>query len=397
MAAAVLIGAAAATAAWTRTPRAARLDRTTITTSTVRQGELRVQVRGTGTLVAEETRWLSARTEGRVETIPVLPGTRVAPDTVILTLGNPQVEQRAAEASLALQAAEAESIVVHEQLKTQLHAREAEVTTADAAFAEARMRSDVDRELFRNGLLPKLNLDVAEGVVRQARARLDAATHSLHSARRMNDATAAQQEARLEQARALAALRTAEADALRVRSGMEGVLVRLSVERGQQIAAGTALAIVADPQRLKAQVLVPETQARDVRPGQHASIDTRNGFVDGVVARIEPSARNGSVVVEIALTGALPAGARVDATIDAIVDVAHIPQTLLLARPAGAAPDAPITLFRRESGDTFVRTRVRLGRQSAMEAEALQGLRAGDVVITSDMSQWDGTDRIRID
>ena len=376
-------------------PRALSVDRATIVTDVVRAGRMVVQVRGSGSLVAEDARWLTARTAGRVERVVVDSGGAVQPGAEILELSNPEVDQRAVESSLALRAAVAEARTVSEQWTSQMLTQQAETAAAAAAHEEARLRATADRELARAGLLSPINLSIAEGSERQLLTRLEVARAKLASAERMRDATALQQRVRLEQLRTLEALRRDEAAGLAVRSPLAGVVLRVAVENGQQVAAGTPLALVADPRRLVARLLVPETEAKDIRIGQRATVDARVGTAAGVVARVDSAAAGGNVAVDIRLTGPLPAGARPDLNVDGTIEVADIDAAVHTGRPA-VAPAGKASVFRLTTdGTAAVRTTVTFGRISATRVEILEGLAPGEVIVTSDISEWDGFDRIR--
>src|SRR5688572_29588449 len=291
-------------------PAAPSVSRSAIVLDTVKRGPMVRQVHGLGTLVPEEVRWIPAGTDGRVERVVVQPGTRVEADTVLLELSNPEVEQRAIESQSQLRAAEAAYNEMRVRLQSQRLDQEASAARVQAEHQQARLRADADDELAREGLVADMTRKLSRSTADELANRVGIEHKRLAIGR---DAIAAQlqvQAAEVDQRRALARLRQGQLLGLQVRPGLAGVLQQISVEVGQQVTPGTNLARVAQPERLKAVIRVPETQARDLQLGQPASIDTRNGVVEGRVARVDPGAQNGTVTVNIALTGALPRGAR---------------------------------------------------------------------------------------
>jgi HlyD family secretion protein len=379
-------------------PAAPSVARSAVVMDTVKRGPMVRQVRGMGTLVPEEIRWIPAATDGRVERIVVQPGTRVDADTVLLELSNPEVELRAVETESQLRAAEAAYNELRVRLESQRLDQQAIAARVQAEHQQARLRADADDELAREGLVADLNRKISRSTADELANRVGIEHQRLAIAREAITAQLQVQAAEVDQRRAIARLRRGQLLGLKVRPGLAGVLQQISVEVGQQVTPGTNLARVAQPERLKAVIRVPETQARDLQLGQPASIDTRNGIVAGRVARVDPGAQNGTVTVDIALEGALPRGARPDLTVDGTVDLDRLTDVMYVGRPAQGQPESQFSLFRLEPDGTHAaRVGVKLGRASVTAIEILEGLAPGDQVILSDTSAWDKFDRIRID
>ncbi len=373
------------------------VERGTVWVDTVKRGEMLRQVRGLGTLVPEEIRWIPAATEGRVERIVVQPGTAVTAQTVVLELSNPEVEQAALQAEAELRAAEAQQAELRVRLESQRLDQQAAVARVEAEFVQARMQAEADEQLAARGLIADITLRLSQTRTEEARKRFQIEGKRLDISAEAVAAQLAVQQAIVEQRRAMARLRRGQLDALHVRAVMDGVLQLVPVEVGQQVAPGTNLARVAQPGRLKAVVRIAETQARDVQLGQKAAVDTRNGIVPGHVSRIDPAAQQGTVAVDIALDGPLPKGARPDLTVDGIVELERLENVLYVGRPAQGQAEGPIGLFVLDPDTSEAgRRQVRLGRASVNTVEIVEGLKEGDAVILSDTSQWDAFDRIRL-
>jgi HlyD family secretion protein len=355
-------------------------------------------VRGLGTLVPEEIRWIPAATDGRVERIVVQPGTRVEADTVLLELSNPEVELRAVEAESQLRAALAAYNELRVRLESQRLDQQAAAARVESELQQAKLRADADDELARAGLVADLTRKISRSTADELGNRVRLEHKRLDIAREAVAAQLLVQQAEVEQRRGLAQLRRNQLLGLKVRPGLGGVLQLISVEVGQQVTPGTNLARVAQPERLKAVIRVPETQARDLQHGQPATIDTRNGIVSGLVSRVDPGAQNGTVTVDIALTGELPRGARPDLTVDGTIDIDRLTDVVHVGRPAQGPPEGESTLFRLDPDGVHARrVPVKLGRASVTAIEVLEGLAPGDQVILSDTSAWAKADRIRID
>lgn len=375
-------------------PAAYPVEREKVWMDTVKRGEMVRQVRGPGTLVPQEVRWIPARTQGRVEW-RAQPGIEVEPDTVVLRLTNPELEQAVEDAALALASARAEYQNLAAQLQGQLLAQEAELVGVAANLEAARLETDANRELAGSGLIPDITLKRSELGADQLEERLAIERKRLVQARAGMDAQLAARRASVAQAEALSSLRRGQIASLEVRPGIAGVLQEVPVQVGQQVQEGTILARVARPDTLKAQLQIPETQARDVAIGQRAAIDTRNGVVQGTVVRIDPAVQNGYVTVDAELPSELPRGARPDLSVDGTIEIERLEDVLYMARPSYGESGATIQLFEVVGdGRQAVRVNVELGRASVHTVEIVSGLEEGDRVILNDPSAWDGHDKL---
>jgi HlyD family secretion protein len=385
-------------------PAAPYVDGAALSRDTVKRGELLREVRGNGTLVPEDIRWITTINAGRVENILVLPGALVKADTVLVELSAPDVVQAAFDAEWALKGAEADQANLRVQLATQKLTQQSTVASAEANYSAAKLEFDVNDELGKSGLVPVLTLKESKGKADELAKLFEIEKERL---RITDDATKAQmaaQEAKVAQARAQLELKRRLQDALKIRAGMEGVLQRLGdltqttpLQIGQQLAAGGTVARVANTAKLKAMIKIAETQARDIQFSQKAQIDTRNGIIPGHVTRIDPAAENGTVTVDVALDAAPPKGARPDMSVDGTIELERLVNVLYVARPVQAQSESQVSLFKViEGGRTAVRVPVKLGRSSVTSIEVRQGLETGDEVILSDMSQWDSYDRVRL-
>lgn len=363
---------------------------------TVKRGSMVRQVRGTGTLVPEVVRWIPAATEARVERILLRPGSVLKADTVILELSNPEVERSARDAELQLGFAVAELRKREIELQSAILAQEAIAVGVDADLGAARAQAAVDAELARNGLTSALSQNLSESRAGQLETRSAIEKKRLAIARQAAAAELEMQRATLEQRRAENELRQQQRRALEVRAGMDGVLQQLPVEIGQRVAAGANLARIAQPQPLKAELRVAETQARDIAIGQSVTIDTRNGTAPGRVTRIDPSVQNGTIGIDVAFAGPLPKGSRPDLTVDGVIEIERLVDVLYTGRPVQASDNTSIGLFKLIADDEAVQTPVAIGRTSVNTMEVRSGLKQGDRVILSDMSTWSEHQRIRL-
>jgi HlyD family secretion protein len=378
-------------------PAAPSVERETMWIDKVERGPMLRQVRGHGTLVPEEIRWIPAATSGRVEEILVDPGARVEPNDVLVELSNPEVERSALDSVSALRRAEAELESLRVNLLSQELNHQATAAGVESEFVQAQLRARADNELFTKGLISEINLKISEAVATSLATRREIEQRRLAMTSQANAAQLEAKQAEVEQQRALHSLRTEQQSSLRVRAGLRGVVQEIPVEIGQQVAPGTNLAKVAEPRHLMAELKVPATQARDVKVGQDVTIDTRNGKVPGVVARIDPAVREGTVLVDVDLRGDLPEGARPDMNIDGAIEIERLQDVLYTGRPAFGQENSTVGLFRIEPDGTHaVRVTVQLGRSSVKTIEIIEGLAEGDQVILSDTSRWDDYDRIRL-
>ena len=377
-------------------PAAPTVERATVFLDTVKRGPMVRQVRGLGTLIPEEIMYIPARDEGRVERRFVFPGTQVEPHTILLELSNPRLEQEVFEAKSQLKAAEAEYANLKVQLETQRLDREAAAAQIQAEFLQAKAQFNADEQQAKLGLIPELNLTKSRVDVEQLTVRLRLERERLGIRQEAVEAQLAAQRAQIEQLGALYGLRKSQLEQLRVRAGIHGVLQQLEVEVGELVNAGDVLARVSDPKRLKAEIKIPETQAKDVQFGQRAKIDTRNGVIPGSVMRIDPAVLDGTVTVDVKLEAELPKGARPDLSVDGTIELEHLENVLYVGRPVYAQPESRIGLFRLgPDGEHAMRVQVTVGKMSVNTIEIREGLQVGDQVILSDMSAWDAYDRMR--
>jgi HlyD family secretion protein len=377
-------------------PAAPGVDRATLWIDTVQRGPLVRQVRGSGTLVPEDTRWIPATTSGRVERIVTRPGSVVEAGTLILELSNPELEQEMLDAQLRVKSAESTFATVRVQLESDQLEREASTSTIESDYKKAALVEEVNQQLAELKLVSTLTLQQSQLDRQLLAARLEIAKKQIDKGRESMQARLAAEDVGVDQLRAILLLKQRQVSELQVRAGSRGVLQVVPVEVGQQVAPGTNLARVADPARLKAELKIAETQARDIQVGQTVSIDTRNGLVEGRVSRVDPSVQNGTVAVDVTLDGALPRGARPDLSVDGTIELERLLNVLFVGRPAVGAEQTAVGLFRVTPDGTASRVQVRIGRMSVEKVELVSGLDAGDQVILSDMSAWDQYDRVRI-
>jgi HlyD family secretion protein len=378
-------------------PAAPLVERATVWTGKVKRGPMVRQVRGYGTLVPEEIRWIPAANEGRVERILVLPGTEVKADTVLLELSNPELDLAALDAEFQLKAAEASLTDLRVKLESQKLDQQSLLARTQAEFHQARLRADRDEVLAKEGLLPDLELKLSQVTAQELSNRYELEQKRLDISSVSIEAQLAAQQVRVEQLRALVGLKHNQVESLRVRAGVEGMLQQLPLQVGQSVGPGTNLARVAEPGRLKAEIKVAETQAKDIQIGQPAEIDTRNGVIPGSVQRIDPAVQNGTVTVDVALGGALPKGARPDLSVEGTIELERMEEVLFVGRPVFAQEKGTVTLFKlSQDGRQAERVQVKLGRSSVNTIEILDGLQIGDEVILSDTNTWDAYDRIRL-
>jgi HlyD family secretion protein len=377
-------------------PAAPGVDRATVWVDTVKRGPMVRDVRGQGTLVPEDIRWIPATTQGRVERIRLRPGTEVTATSVILDLTNPQLEQDLRDAELKLSGAEATLANLRVQSRNEALAQEATTANIEAEYKKAALQVEANEQLAKKGLVPDMTLKQSKLEADQLSARFVIAKKQLASYEESIKARVDVQQSEVEQARSAVRLKREQVDDLHVRAGFTGVLQVVPVEVGQQVAPGANLARVADPTRLKAELKIPETQAKDIQPGQTASIDTRNGIVSGRVVRIDPSVQNGTVTVDVTMTGALPKGARPDLSVDGTIELERLRDVLYVGRPAFGQEQSAVGLFKLQPDGGASRVQVKLGATSVNAVEIRSGLSAGDQVILSDMSNWDSFDRIRL-
>jgi len=378
-------------------PAAPAVDRATVWTDEVKRGPMLREVHGLGTLIPEDIRWIPAQTEARVDRIVIRPGATVKPDSVILELSNPELQRDTLDAEYQLKGAEAD----YENLKVQVHSellnQRATAAAVRSDYEQAKIQHDVDEKLREQGLGSELNARLSKVKEEQLAIRAQLEDERTQNAVDTVNSRLQAQESKVDEQRALYQLRKSQLDALHVRAGIDGVLQLLPVDEGQRVTPGLNLARVADPKKLKAEIKIAETQAKDVTIGQKAAIDTRNGIVVGHVSRIDPSVQNGTVTVDVAIDGVLPQGARPDLSVDGTIEIENLKDVLYVGRPVHGQSDSTIGIFKLDpDGAEAARVNVKLGRSSVNTIEIVSGLSVGDKVILSDMSQWDTFDRIRL-
>jgi HlyD family secretion protein len=378
-------------------PASPTVEKSTVWPGTVKRGQMLRQVRGAGTLVPENIRIIAAAQQGVVVRVLVQPGTDVTAGTVLVELRNPELQQTAVDSEYQLKAAEAELNNVRARLESERLSQQSVTATVRAEYQQAKLQSDTDEQLAKEGLIPALNLKLSRVRAEDWANRYAVEQKRLEGTQRTAQAQVASQEARISQLRALLALRREQVGTLKVLAGTNGVLRDMQVKVGQSITPGTELARVVEPQNLKAELKIAETQVKDITTGQRAEIDTRNGIIPGHVSRIDPAAQNGTFTVDVALDGPLPQGARPDLSVDGTIELERLDNVLYVERPAFGQPNSTVGVFKLEAGgQEAARVQVKFGRSSVSTIEVLEGLREGDQIILSDTSQWDNYSRIRL-
>jgi HlyD family secretion protein len=381
-------------------PASPTVDRRTLWLDKVKRGPMLRQVRGVGTLVSEDILWVSAAVGGRVVGILVEPGSVVEPNTVLLELSNPTLEQELAQAESQLKSSQARLTAQQTSLQGQLLEKENSIAQSQAAFERAKLEAEVRQKEYESELVSELNLTLAKALVEQQARLLEISKKQFEMFQtKIMPSQLAELEASVEQAQSAYALKKSQCDSLRVRAGTGGVLAATAtkIEPGQSVSAGTILAKVTNPRKLKAQLKVPEAQARDLLLGLPAEVDTHHGTVAGKVARIDPTVMEGNVTVDVTLHGELPLGARPDLSVVGTIEIERLDDVLNVGRPVYASTEGLTELFKVvEAGRFAVRTRVQFGRSSVSTIEVLEGLDVSEEIILSDMSQWDGQDKIRL-
>ena len=378
-------------------PAAPRVDKDTVYMDTVERGEMLRNVRGTGTLVPEQLRWITPITNGTVERLVLRPGATVRPDTVVIELSNPELEQQALETRLQLDAALARYESRRVELRSQELTQQASLKMVESELSQAEYEAELDEKLFKDNLVSELQVRQKQSRVSELRIRHEIEQQRLAIQADSTKATLAAEQADVDRLRTMYQLRQSQVADLQVTAGITGVLQQVEVEEGASVTPGTNLARVGDPTRLMAQLRIAETQARDIVEGQPAAVDTRNGVIPGHVIRIDPSVQQGTVTVDVALDGELPRGARPDLTVDGTIELERLENVIYVGRPVFGQEQSVVILFKLDpDSDDAVRTRVSLGRASVSFIEVLDGLQPGDQVVLSDMSQWDSFDRVRL-
>ena len=378
-------------------PAAPSVDRSSVWIDTVKRGPMVRQVRGLGTLVPEEFRWLPATTDASVEKILIWPGTKVEASDVILELTSPELEQSAHEAESKAKAAEAELATEKATLQRELLDQESKAAVAHSAYVQASLERQTNDQLAKNGLVADLVYKTSKIKEEECQKTDGIEQKRLTFERDSIEPQLASKQAAVDQANQLAKLKLDQVEGLHVKAGMSGVLQALPVQVGQRVKPGDNLARVADPSKLKAQVKIAETQAKDIQPNQQAVIDTRNGVVKGHVKRVDPAVEQGTVTVDVAFDEELPKGARPDLSVDGTIELERLDNVVFVGRPAFGQENNTVGMFKLVAGSNeAVRTPVKLGKSSVNTIEILNGLNPGDQVILSDTSAWDSHERIRL-
>ena len=377
-------------------PAAPSVDRAAVWVDTVKRGPMLRLVRGSGTLVPEDIRWINTTTQGRVERILLRPGATVTPTSVILELSNPDLENSVRDAQLAHASAVANFANRKAELERNLLQQQSELASIETNYNNSVMNLEAQEELLKDGLVSALVVKQIRSQTADLKNRLDLSRRQYKNLEDGIKSQLAPQEADVDQRRAAYELRVRQLEDLKVKAGMTGVLSQVPVEVGQQVGPGTNLARVADPTRLKAEVRIAETQTKDIRIGQMAEVDTRNGIIPGRVIRMDPASTGGTVGVDIALEGDLPPGARPDLSVDGTITLEKLPDVIKVGRPAFGQENSTVMLFKLDQNGEAHRVQVKLGRTSVNEIEVIEGLQPGDQVILSDMSAHDAYDRVRL-
>jgi HlyD family secretion protein len=378
-------------------PAAPTVERATVWIDTVKRGPMVRQVRGLGTLVPEEILFIPAQTDGQVDKVALRPGVAVRPDTVLLVLSNQELDQQMQDAYWQVKEAEAKLADLRVRLEQQRLEQQSRTAQVQSEEVKARLQYERDAELFKSGLTPDLTVKLSEASANELAHRFRVETDRLGSYDAMIEAQLEAQHVQIEKLKAAYDLRKRQVADLTVRAGTAGVLQELTLQVGQRVTVGTVLAKVVQPAKLKAELKIPETQAKDVVLGLPAEVDTRNGIVKGRVSRIDPAAINGTVTVDVRLEGELPPGARPDLSVDGTIELERLAEVLYVGRPVFGQPNSVVGLFRLEpEGKEAARVQVRLGRSSVNTIEIVDGLTIGDQVVLSDMSAWDAQPRVRL-
>jgi len=354
-------------------------------------------VHGTGTLVAVDVRVIASSTSGRVEHVLVHPGTDVGPGTVLVELSNPELQQSAVDTEYQLRAAEADHKNLLVKLESERMTQQSVTASVHSEYQQAKLQNDADEALAKQGLVPDLSLKLSRVRMAEVANRYQIEQKRLEVIGRSAEAQLSAQQARVSQLQAQLKLKHDQVNDLHVRAGTSGVLQQMTATEGQEVSPGTNLARVVEPQNLKAELKIAETQVKDVHLGQKAQVDTRNGIIPGHVVRMDPAAQQGTFTVDVALDGDLPPGARPDLTVDGTIELERLDDVIYMSHPPFGQTQSTIKMFKLEpGGQTAVRVQVKLGRSSVMAVEILEGLQPGDQVILSDTSALDAYDRIRL-
>jgi len=378
-------------------PAAPGVERGTAWIGVVKRGPMVRQVRGLGTLVPTDIRWIPAQTDGRVETVNALPGAIVKKDTILLTLSNPQLEQETMNAKWALNAAEADQKNLEAQMNNAVMAQKSTAAQVASDYRVAKQQADADKQLFEAHVVAKITMDNSQGKAEELLTRKKLEEERIVAAQQTMKAQIDAGQAKVQQAEEFYKLKQQQLEALKVRAGQDGVLQESALKPGQFVTTGTMLAKVVDPTKLKAELKIPETQAKDLGLHQPAQVDTHNGIISGTVMRIDPAAVNGTVTVDVSLEGTAP-GMRPDLSVDGTIDLERMANVMYVERPAFGQEHSTVGMFKVEPDNVHAdRVQVKFGRSSPTVIEIVDGLKEGDQVILSDMSRVDNFDRIKLE
>jgi HlyD family secretion protein len=398
----LVVLAGAAVAVYRLKPASPTVDASTIYPDTVKRGPLIVQVRGLGTLVPREDsiQLIPAQTDATVVRFRVLPGAKVTPDTILMDLADPQLQQELLSAQLALKGAEADYKTLRATLQSTLMDKKAADAAVTSNYTQDVLQAQTNKQLYDLGVISGLVYNQSKNTADQLTTQHKISQEQLDVNEKAIEVQMASAQAKIDQAKALLNLYEKQEAALQVRAGLTGVLAPLAtpLQVGQHVTAGTSLAEVVQMDKLKAALQIAETQAHDIQLGQPAEVDTHNGVVQGHVIRIDPSVVNGTRTVDVSLDEPLPPGAVPQLSVDGQIDLAHLPDVLYVGRPSFGNPDSTITLFRIDpDGKTANRVQVKVGKASTIQIQVIEGLKEGDKVIVSDMSRYDQTDKVRLE
>jgi HlyD family secretion protein len=378
-------------------PAAPPVERSSVWIDTVKRGPMLRQVRGLGTLVPEEILWIPATTDGRVEKLILRPGAKVNRTSIIMELSNPELTLAMLDLEWQVKMAEANDKDLKVKLESQQLDQRARTAQLESEYIQAKLKYERDQKLAKEGLTPDLNLLLSKASAEELAKRFELEQKRLAISGESIEAQLASQRVQIQKLQAAYELKKEQVEGLKIRAGTDGVLQEMTLQVGQRVVTGTILAKVAQPQKLKAELKIAETQAKDIQIGQVVVIDTRNGTVDGRVSRIDPAVVNGTVTVDVQLEGALPEGARPDLSVDGTVEIERLNDVVFVGRPVFGQANSLVTLFRLDpASKEALRVQVKLGRTSVNTIEIIEGLMVGDQVVLSDMSAWDAHNRIRL-
>jgi multidrug resistance efflux pump len=409
----LVVVAAAAAAVYRLKPAAPTVDASTVWPDTVKRGPMIVQVRGLGTLVPSEEsiRSIPSQTEATVTRIRVLPGTKVTPDTVIMELTDPTLDQELLNAQIQLKSDEVAYHNLQVTLQSALMDKRVAAAMVSSNYSQADLQAQIDKKRYDLGVISGIDYNKsktnADALTTQNKISLEQIEINEKAIKSQLDV----QQAKIDQDKALLKLKEDQKAALEVRAGIDGILQSLgqvstttgatdqaSLGVGAHVSPGTTLATVVVPNQMKAQLKIAETQAHGILLDQPAEIDTHNGIVPGHVTRKDPAVVNGTITVDVKLDGPLPPGAVPQLSVDGTIDLERLKDVLYVGRPAFGNPDSTISLFKYDpDGKTATRTQVKVGKASVTQIQILDGLKEGDRVILSDMSRQDNVDKVRLE